>query len=185
MWARAHRCRRGGLWVRTAALAAAAGVLAGCWTPPSARVRPLGAPRIVLDELIARSAREAAVVRSVDHSARSIALDVHGILLERCRIGPHVHRWRTLRPGERVHVRFTERLSVYVPPPGQVRHPVAIRVLFVDPSYRLLGLRYSNGSAATLKALLGTPLQQVQAGDAVAVRSVTLVALDAPRRDGS
>ncbi|MHB1871346.1 MAG: hypothetical protein ACYCT1_10910 [Steroidobacteraceae bacterium] len=162
----------------------AASLLSGCWTSPSVRVSPYGAPRIVLGEMIAESAREPAVVRSVERSARTVGLSVHGVMLRHCRIGPRVRRWRTLRPGEHVHVRLRERLTVYVPPPGLATRPGAAYVLFVGPSYRLIRVRYPNGWAATLKARLGTPLQGVRAGDSIAVRGITLVELSAPRRDG-
>ena len=165
-------------------LAVAASLLAGCWTPPSARVRPGGPPRIVLGEMIAESAREVAVVDSLGRAARTVDLSVHGVRLRRCRIGPRVRRWKSLQPGERVHVRLRESLTLYVAPPGHARHLAAAHVLFVGPSYRLVGVRYPNGRAMTLKARLGTPLRGVQPGDAIAVRSITLVALSAPRRAG-
>jgi hypothetical protein len=134
--------------------------------------------------MVAESARELAVVDSVARSARTVDLSVHGVILRQCRVGPDVHRWGALRPGERVHVRLRERLTVYVAPPGRVARSATAHVLFVGPSYRLVRVRYPNGWAMTLKARLGTPLQGVRAGDAIAVRSITLVSLSAPRRAG-
>lgn len=132
----------------------------------------------------AESPRELAVVDSVERTARTVDLSVQGVNLRHCRIGPGVRRWRRLRPGERVHVLLREHLSIYVAPRGRATRRTTARVLFVGPSYRQVRVRYPNGAAMTLTAGLGTPLQGVRAGDAIAVRGITLVELNPLHRAG-
>lgn len=144
---------------------------------------------MVIGHLVVKSAREVATVQSVDLGARTVDLRVRGTVLPRCRIGPRVRQWSGLTAGDAVRVRLREVLIVYVPPAegssfamGLNSRSADAHVLTVDPSYRLLELRYPNGTAETLKVRLHIPMQGIQAGDAVAVRRVTVIGLRVPQR---
>lgn len=73
-----------------------------------------------------------------------------------------------------------EYLTVYVPPANDVamrgRSPDA-RVLIVDRSYRLLTVQYPSGRTETFKIRLRTPMNGIEAGDAVAIRPVKAIEL--------
>jgi hypothetical protein len=144
---------------------------------------------MIIDHLVVKSAREVATVQSVDLGARTLDLSVRGSVLPRCRIGPRVRRWSGLTAGDEVRVRLREVLIVYVPPAerggfamGLNSRSADAHVLAVDPSYRLLELRYPDGTEETLKMRLHIPMQAIQAGDAVAVRRVTIIGLRVPPR---
>ena len=59
---------------------------------------------------------------------------------------------------------------------------ISAKVLLVDPSYRILTLRYPDGQIEALKPGLGTRMEQMSPGDSVAVRprEVTAVKIEKP-----
>ena len=158
----------------------AAVAVAGCWTPPSADVQPGGEPRVIARGIEVERVADSARVQSVDRAARTVVLSVRGVPLTPCRIAPGVRNWRDLRSGERVHARIREVLTLYVAPAGG-RLSAHARVLTADPSYRLLTVEYANGGTDTFKVGLRTPMEEIEAGDSVAIRPVEAVALH-PRR---
>jgi hypothetical protein len=166
---------------RTLAVMSAAVVLAGCWTPPSADVQPGGRPRVIVRGIEVERVADSARVESIDRAARTVALSVHGVALAPCRIGPGVRNWRDLRARERVHAIIRELLTLYAAPAGSRRSADA-RVLTADPSYRLLTVEYANGATDTFKVGLHTDMEEIEAGDSVAIRPVEALALRPRRR---
>jgi len=151
-------------------LLAAILALPGCW--------------IVADHIRVRSVVDPAVVQAVDPKARTLVL-----VCARCwspgvyPVGPTVAGLAQLRPGGRVRAIVLDELSVYVLRAGD---PASIageniqpqaRVLFADPTYRLLTIRYPDGGQETFKVSLDVKLGAIQAGDAVVIRPVELIAL--------
>jgi hypothetical protein len=171
--------------------------LSGCWTLPSADVRPAGGPRVVEGGIEVQHVAHAARVESLDRAARTVVLSVHGVSLPACRVGRGVRNWRDLRLGDPVRATLEEILTVYVPSAEERRRThadahgraVNARVLAVDPSYRLLTLQYPNGGTETFKIGLRTRMGDLQAGDSVAILPVEAVELrvrrHASREDGS
>lgn len=162
--------------------------LTGCWTAPVASVQPKGEPHLIQEGIAVQARKSPAIVRSVDASARSIVLSTPGdSAAVSYRVGPEVRKLDRIKVGDRVRVTVAEELAVYVLRdgrllgPGGVPVPEAIasnaRVLSVDPSYRLLTLKFPNGYTETLKVHRRVMLDEMGAGDAVVIRPVEIVAL--------
>jgi hypothetical protein len=167
-------------------LVLATSALTGCWTAPVASMQPKGEPRLIQDAIAVQSLKSPAIVRSVDTGARSIVLSAPGdSAAVTYRVGPEVRNLDRLKVGDTVRTTITEELAVYVlrdgrlPVPGGVPEaiPTDARVLSVDPSYRLLTLRFPNGHTETLKVDRRVRLDAMAAGDEVVIRPVEVVAL--------
>jgi hypothetical protein len=166
---------------RTLAAASIAALVSGCWTPPSADVRPGGEARVIAGGIEVERVADPATVESIGRAARTVALRVRGLPLLSCAVAPGVRNWSDLRDGDRVRATLRERLTVYVAPASGGASPDA-RVLAADPSYRLLTIEYPNGGTETFKVGLQTPMEEMEAGDSVAIRCVAAVALRVWRR---
>ena len=163
----------------------AAAILAGCWTAPSASVRPEGRPRVIAEGIEVERVVDFARVESVDRATRTVALSVQGVPLPAHRIGRGVHNWGDVRTADHVRATIEEVLAVYVAaaiadntgnPAVRSQSPDA-RVLVVDPSYRLLTVQYPDGGTDTLKVALHTQMNGIEAGDSIAVRQAEVTAL--------
>jgi hypothetical protein len=158
---------------------AAAVLLAGCWTPPSADVRPPGPPRLIQKGIVVRSVMRRAVVQSVDPDTRTVVMQIPGTPgTQAYRAGPNVSDLAHLTPGATVTAKVAEELTVYVAPdgglPGDDGKTLAgtpAKVLSVDSSYRLLTLQLPDGRAPTYKVGLEVELNQIQSGDAVMIQT--------------
>ena len=157
----------------------AALLVAGCWTAPSADVRPPGPPRVIQRGIVIKSVVRGAVVQSVDPGTRKVVLQVPGTPgTQEYRASPNVSGLDHLTPGARVTARVAEELTVYVAPDGQIpgdqgKTPTGTpaKVLSVDPSYRLLALQHPDGRSQTYKVGLEVELQQMQSGDDVMIQT--------------
>jgi hypothetical protein len=166
--------------VLSALSVAAVLALPGCWTAPVADVQPKGEPRLIEGGIAVESVRELAIVRSVDPAARTLALSPRQGPTYTYRAGTQVDNLDRVKAGDAVRATVAEELTVYVlrggQLPGSDGTPQKIssdaRVLWVDPSYRLLTLRYPDGSEETLKVPLGTKLGEMEAGDDVVIRAL-------------
>jgi hypothetical protein len=150
--------------------------LSGCWTAPSASVRPPGKPRVITGGIRVVGVANSARVESVDRDARVLGLRVAGVPLF-YGIGPRVRHWGDVRTGDEVSATLAEVLTVYVPSPREKGGSPDARVLIVDPSYRLLKLQYANGGTATFKVALDAPMSGIAAGDAVEIHPVKVIGL--------
>jgi len=165
---------------RVGLLALAALSLHGCWTAPVANVQPAGEPRLIQDGIQVQSVKDAAVVESVDTSARTIVLLSSG---ERgastYKVSPDVSDLERIKAGDHVKATVTQQLAVYVLREGQLPGaggtPETIasnaKVLTVDPSYRLLQVQYPSGKNETFKVALDVKLKEMAAGDDVVIKS--------------
>jgi hypothetical protein len=175
---------------RTALVAGVAMLLSGCWTAPSADVRPGGKPRVIENRIEVERIADPATVESVDRAGRTLVLSGCGVPLLACRAGRGARNWDDVRAGDRVRVTIREVLTVYVASrdarvaaDARVRKlSPAARVLGADPSYRLLTVQYLAGGTETFKIGLHTRMQGIEAGDSVAIRCVKAVRLRVRRR---
>jgi len=167
----------------------AAVLLSGCWTVPSASVRPAGEPRVIAAGIEVDRVVDFAQVESVDRANRTVALSLGGVPLPAYKIGRSVRNWSDIRTTEHVRATIEEVLTVYVAgaidgntgnPAVRSRSPDA-RVLVVDPSYRLLTVQYPTGGTDTFKVALNTQMRGIEAGDAVAIRQAEVTALRVQR----
>lgn len=164
---------------RVALLVGATLILSGCWTPPSATVRPEGKPRVIAQAIESDRVVDSARVESVDRAARIVGLSVRGVSLPAYKVGQSVRNWGDIRVADHVRATIEEVLTVYVA--GAVGGSPDARVLVVDPSYRLLTVQYPNGGADTFKIALHTRMSGIEAGDAVAVRRAEVTGLHVQR----
>jgi hypothetical protein len=151
-------------------------LLSGCWTLPSADVRPAGEPRVIAGALEVVGVAKSAKVESVDPSGRILELSVSGASMY-YGINGRVRNWSDLHPGERVSAKLREVLTVYVMRQTEKSGPPDARVIDADPSYRLLRLQYANGATATFKVALHASMQGISAGDAVKIHPVEVLAV--------
>jgi hypothetical protein len=166
---------------------AAALAVSGCWTAPVADVQPKGEPRLIQGGIAVESVKDPAIVQSVDPAARTFVLTSrHGVGCT-CKAGPQVENLDRIKAGDTVRATVAEELTVYVlrdgqlPGTGGTHQTIAsdARVLWVDPSYRLLTLRYPDGSDETLKVPLGVKLGEMEAGDDVVIRPLEVLQVQA------
>jgi hypothetical protein len=151
---------------------------------PRSDVQPPGEPRLIADHIRVQAREDPAVVQAVDAQARTLSL----VSTKRrspgaYSVGPYVSGLGQVKPGERIRAVVLDELSVYVLHAGE---PTSIggkriepeaRVLSVDPAYRLLVVQYPDGQRETFKVGLDVKLRTMQAGDAVVIRPVELIAL--------
>jgi hypothetical protein len=166
-------------WHRRASALLAIGAavsLSGCWTAPSASIRPPGEPRVIAGGIEVEGLADYAKVESVNRDARILGLSVAGVPLF-YGIGPRVRHWRDVQTGDEVRATLEEVLTVYVPSPWEKDSSPDAHVLIVDPSYRLLKLQYANGGTATFKVALGARMNGIGAGDAVKIHPVEVIGL--------
>jgi hypothetical protein len=167
-----HFCRR----AATLLVASVAVFLSGCWVPPSASVRPGGGPRVIAGGIVIERVADPATVEGVDRAARTLALSMPGVGPSTYRIGRGVLDWGHIRVGDRVRAKIREDLTVYVAPADE---SADARVLLVDPSYRVLTVRYPSGRTEPFKVGLHTRMQGIEAGDSVTIRPLDVVELRA------
>lgn len=166
---------------RVALVVSAAAILSGCWTAPSANVRPEGKPRVIAEGIEVDRTVDFAKVEAVDPAARTVTLSVGGALMPSYKLGRAVRNLDDVRTADHVRATISELLTVYVE--GHTFHVAApsrspdARVLVVDPSYRLLTVQYPNGETETFKTALHTRMDDLEAGDAVAIREVEVTEL--------
>lgn len=170
---------------RVALITSAAVLLSGCWTAPSASVRPAGEPRVVAQGIEVDRVVDFAKVEAVDRATRTVALSVSGVPLPAYKIGRSVRNWDDVRTADHVRATIEEVLTVYVAgtmdgntgnPAVRSRSPDA-RVLVVDPSYRMLTVQYPDGRTDIFKVALHTRMNGIEAGDAVTIREAEVTAL--------
>jgi len=164
--------------------------LSGCWTAPVAHVQPKGESRLIQSGIAVESVKETATVQSVDLGARTLVLTPRKGEPRTYKAGPQVQNLDRIKAGDTVRATVAEELAVYVlrdgqlPGEGGTRQTIAsdARVLWVDPSYRLLMLRYPDGRDETLKVPLGVKLGEMEAGDDVVIRPLEVRSLQVQAR---
>ncbi len=157
--------------------------LPGCWMPPRSNLQPPGEPRLIADHVRARLHEDRAVVQAVDTQARTVSLGSAGRRSpDVYSVNPYVSGLSQIQPGDRIRAVLLDELSVYVlhadEPAfiGGRRIEPEARVLSIDPIYRILVVRYPDGEQLSFKVGLDLKLRTLQAGDAVVIRPVELIA---------
>jgi hypothetical protein len=164
--------------------------LAGCWTAPIASVHSKGEPRLIQGAIAVESVQDPATVQAIDGSVRTLVVKLSDGATATWKAGSHVANFDQIRVGDQVKATLAQQLTVCVLRNGQLPGAGGVaetlkadaEVLAVDPSYRLLTLRYPNGQTETFKVGLGAKLQQTEPGDDVVVTTVEAVALRVHRR---
>ncbi len=158
--------------------------LAGCWTPPNANVQPKGSPGLIQSGFAAEVLQDPAPVTSVDASQRTITLKRTDGLTKAYAVSPEVKNFDQIKAGDQVMATVEDDLAIYILqngrlPDGTTAETLGVnaRVLWVDPSYRLLTLQYPNGQSEKFKAGLDAKLQEMAPGDDVVVKPKEVTAL--------
>lgn len=179
-------CRLSGAGALVSAGLAAA-CLAGCWSPPLARLPADARPGALGKTIVVITTVRAAKVESVGCKAHTVTLSAPDVQPGTYAIGPHVTGWKTLRGGDEIDARVKIALTVYVPPKTDghlTPHPPLARVLDFEPSYRLLTLQYANGETETFKVSLSAHLRAIMPGSWVDIRPIEALALHVRRTGG-
>ncbi|WP_116811364.1 hypothetical protein [Steroidobacter cummioxidans] len=164
--------------------------ISGCWTAPVANVQPRGEPGLIQGGIRVESVKEPWIVESVDASARHIAFRAPGEAApKRYRVAPSVPNVDSIRPGDKVQPTIAEDLTVYVLRDGQLQGAgesdtgaAHAKVLSVDASFRLLTVEHPNGKQETFKVAREVKLDQMEAGDDVAIQPREVVAVRLRKR---
>jgi hypothetical protein len=161
-------------------------LLAGCWSAPTATVQPRGESRLIQSAIAVESVKPPAVIQSIDPDAHVITvLSQAQTSPVTYRVSPAVRNLSRLQAGDRVRATVAEELTVYVSRDGQNQplgadgspQTVDARVLAVDRSYHSLTLRFPDGYDETFKVSRSVKLDEMEAGDAVSVIPVEMIAL--------
>ena len=163
--------------------------LAGCWTPPNANVQPKGNPGLIQSGFTVEVVQDPAPVTSVDASQRTITIKRTDGVAKIYAVGPKVKNFDQVKAGDQVKVTVEDELAIYILldgrlPDGTTAETLGVnaKVLWVDPSYRLMTLQYPNGQSEKFKVELGAKLQEMAPGDDVVVKpkEVTTLRIEKP-----
>lgn len=166
-----------------AALMAVTMLVSGCWSAPSAQLRPNGEPRVIEDSIDVEFAMPSMRVKSIDVAGRTVVASTSEAKTIEIKIAPGVRNLEYVHPGDQIRPKVIENLAVYVAPqPERGDDRVeggrrVARILVIDPSYRLLAVQYPDGRTDTFKVGLNTRLKDMAPGDSVAVNSIEAVDL--------
>jgi Cu/Ag efflux protein CusF len=162
-------------------LPAIALALTGCWTPPNANVQPAGKPGLIQGNIAVQIVQDPVTVEAIDASQRTITLKRDDGTTKTFTVVPAVENFDQVKAGDRIKAEVKAELSVYILDHGRLPNadgttrPKTVnfnaRVLQVDPSYRLLTLKFTNGHTITIKAGLDVLLEKMAPGDDVVMRS--------------
>jgi hypothetical protein len=161
--------------------------LTGCWTPHNDNVQPAGKPGLVQSGIPVQIIQEPVTVTAIDASRRTITLKRDDGTAKIFTIGEAVKNLDEVKVGNIIKAEVKAELSVYILDNGRLPNadgttrPKTInfnaKVLQVDPSYRILTLRFSNGHTMTIKAGLDVMLEKMAPGDDVVMRSSEVTAI--------
>jgi hypothetical protein len=166
--------------------------LAGCWTPPNAKVQPAGKPGLIQGGIPVQLVQEPVTVDSLDAGKRLITLKHADGSMKTFSVDTAVKNLDQVKAGDTIKATVKAEMAVYILQDGRLPNadgttrPRTInfnaKVLTVDPSYRLLTLQFSNGKTMTIKTALDVLLEKMAPGDDVVIRSheVTAIAIKKP-----
>jgi hypothetical protein len=163
--------------------------LAVCWTPPNANVQPKGNPGLIQRGITVEVVQNPAPVAAIDASQRTLTLKRTDGLTKTYAVSPEVKNFDQIKAGDQVKATVEDDLAIYILqngrlPDGTTAETLGVnaRVLWVDPSYRLLTLQYPNGQSEKFKVELGAKLQEMAPGDEVVAKpkEVTTLHIEKP-----
>ncbi len=176
-------------------------LLTGCWTNPYDLKPSTGSPAFVGGMVMVNSSTTEATVESVDVPGREVVLKRDDGVVSTNVVGPEVVNLDRIQTGDTVKADLGSEVAIFVtkngPLPGAgagvlvagaargetpagvvvATHDYHARVLQADRSYRLLTLKYDDGSVKTFKIPLPFTLEHVAVGDDVVVRTTDTIAL--------
>ena len=176
------------LSILTVALTAWALTLAGCWSPPNANVQPVGKPGLIQGDIPVSIIQSPVKVVALDPDRRTITLKNVALATKTFSVCSNVSNLDQVKVGNVVKATVKAELSVYILDHGMLSdadgtsRPKSInfnaKVIAVDPSYRLLSLKFNNGHIMTIKAGLNVQLEKMAPGDDVVMRSNQITAIE-------
>ncbi len=165
--------------------------LAGCATPPPNPLAAQTSPTLAGGLPVVETITEKAAVTSVVPAQRTLALRSMAGITTTCKAAFQVANYDQIQIGDQVNATLTDAVAIFLvkngPPPsagagvtvtGTQPGEVVLqttdspgKVTKVDPSYRLLTVKYADGSTKQFKVPLPNTLENMQKGDAVVVRA--------------
>ena len=155
--------------------------LTGCGTPSNASVQPVGKPGLIQGDIPVQVIQEPVTVIALDATHRTITLKHANDSTKTFTVSDGVKNLDEVKVGDTIRAEVKAELSIYILDHGRVpeangtMRPKTInfnaKVLRVDPSSRLLTLKFSNGHTMTIKAGLNVMLEKMAPGDDVVMRS--------------
>ncbi len=144
------------------------------WSLPNADVQPEGRPGLIQDGIRVESVQDTATVRAIDLEQRTITLALADGTVNKYGAVPNLKNFDRIKVGQNIKAIVTYKLAVYLLadgrlPDGSTAQSLGVnaKVLLVDPSYRLLTLKYPNGGTEIFKVPLGTKVLKIAPGDSV------------------
>ncbi len=171
----------------TALLPAIVLALAGCSTPSNANVQPAGKPGLIQGGIPVQIIQEPVTVVSIDAGRRLITLKHKNGSTKTFNVNESVKNFDQVKVGDILSAAVKAELGVYILENGRIPNadgtsrPKTInfnaKVQKVNPSHRLLTLRFSNGQTMTIKADQNVQLEKMAPGDDVVMRSNEVTAI--------
>ncbi len=176
-------------------------LLSGCWTNPAVLKPATGEPSFVGGMVIVDSSTVKATVEAIDLTSREVILKFKDGTTTTNIVSPMVVNLDQVKAGDTVKAAIGSETAIFVVANGPLpaagagvmvqgaargalpagmmvaTHDYSARVLQADRSYRLLTLKYADGSVQTLKIPLPFTLEHVKVGDDVVVRTTGKIVL--------
>jgi hypothetical protein len=155
--------------------------LTGCGTTSNANVQPAGKPGLIQGGIPVQVIQYPVVVTAIDADRRLILLKRGDGSTKIFNVSDSVKNLDQVKVGDTIKAEVKAELSVYILDHGRVpgangtTRPKTVnfnaKVLQVDPSHRLLMLKFSNGHTLTINAGPDVMLEHMAPGDDVVMRS--------------
>jgi len=176
-------------------------LLAGCWTNAYDIQPNTGDPAFAGSIIVTDTRKAEATVESIDQTSRQIVLKYADGNSSTNIAGPEVVNFDKIHAGDGVKIKVAEEIGIFLVkngPPPSVTTGIAIHgaakganpagvmvttidmsatVIQADRSYRMLTLKYANGSVKTFKIPLPYTLEHIAVGDAMILRATQTIAL--------
>lgn len=169
-------------------------LLTGCWTNPNHLLPATGEPAFAGGMVLVNSGTVKAQVASVDLPRRVVVLQFKDGTTTTNVIGPAAVNLDQVKAGDTVKADIGSEVAIFIVKNGSLpasssgvllhgaakgaqpggmmvaTHDYSARVIVADRSYRILKLKYADGSIKTFKVPLPYTLDHVVVGDDVVVR---------------
>jgi hypothetical protein len=162
--------------VGLALISANALLLAGCSSMEQYYNQAQMNPSLAGGAIRVDSRKFVGTVQSVDAAKRTIVLKAYETGNSEFRVSNDVMNLDQIPPGSEVKAKVVDEDALFLsgtplPPAGPGISDFKTKIWNLDRSYRLLTLEYPGNETRDFKVPLGTPLENVNPGDEVVVRS--------------